>query len=301
MDAIILFSHGSLLCGAGEALKAQAARLRERGLAPVVEIGYLNYSEPPFADTVARVAEQGATRIVVAPYFLVPGKFVKVDLPRAVQAAQSLYPDVEFVVADAIGYDPRLAGALLDSAHTPFGPERWREDLRRAAQYCRVNPGCPLYDTAACPRNEGIKNREGGEMNNVPSPILFPLSPPSLLVMVHGSPRPIANEDMFRVVEQVKARGVFPIVEVGFMECNEPSIPDAIARCIEQGAKSVIAVPYFLHTGTHVADDLPTLLEEGRERYPDVTFAMGEYLGRSERLTDILQDRIGAVTPLPAL
>lgn len=118
----------------------------------------------------------------------------------------------------------------------------------------------------------------------------------ALLVMVHGSPRPVANEDMYRVVETVKKRGEFDVVEVGFMECNEPTIPDGIETCIAQGAERVVAVPYFLHTGTHVADDLPTLLEEARARYPHVKFAMGRYLGASPRLTDILADRAGAVS-----
>ena len=117
--------------------------------------------------------------------------------------------------------------------------------------------------------------------------------------MVHGSPRPIANAEMFRVVEAVKQRGAFPIVEVGFMECNEPTIPEAIAAGVEQGAEEIVAVPYFLHTGTHVADDLPTLIEEAMERYPGVAFRMGDYLGRSERLTDILVDRTRAVLAVP--
>ncbi|MCW3055520.1 MAG: hypothetical protein JWN14_4690 [Chthonomonadales bacterium] len=116
----------------------------------------------------------------------------------------------------------------------------------------------------------------------------------ALLVMVHGSPRPIANAEMFRVVEVVKGRGMFPIVEVGFMECNEPTIPEAIAVCVAQGATEVIAVPYFLHTGKHVADDLPTLIEEAIAQYPGVAFRMGDYLGQSERLTDILTDRTQA-------
>ena len=116
----------------------------------------------------------------------------------------------------------------------------------------------------------------------------------AMLVMVHGSPRPIANAEMFRVVEVVKGRGAFPIVEVGFMECNEPTIPEAIAACVGQGATEVIAVPYFLHTGKHVADDLPTLIEEAIAQYPGVTFRMGDYLGQSERLTDILTDRTQA-------
>ena len=117
----------------------------------------------------------------------------------------------------------------------------------------------------------------------------------ALLVMVHGSPRPVANEDMFKVVEVVKERRAFDIVEVGFMECNEPTIPDAIAACVAQGAGRVVAVPYFLHTGTHVADDLPTLLDEAKERHPGIEFSMGRYIGTSPILTDILADRAACV------
>ena len=112
-----------------------------------------------------------------------------------------------------------------------------------------------------------------------------------MLIMVHGSPRPVANTDMFRVAEVVRHRHAFPIVEVGFMECNEPTIPEAIARCVQNGADRVVAVPYFLHTGTHVCDDLPTLLEDARSRYPDVEFRMGDYIGLSPRVTDILAAR----------
>jgi len=116
----------------------------------------------------------------------------------------------------------------------------------------------------------------------------------ALLVMVHGSPRPVANGDMFRVVEEVKARNVFHSVQVGFMECNEPTIPDAIDACAALGAERVVAVPYFLHTGTHVADDLPTLLEEAQERHPHIGFQMGRYIGPSPLLTDILAARAQA-------
>lgn len=113
----------------------------------------------------------------------------------------------------------------------------------------------------------------------------------ALLVLVHGSPRAVANEPMFAVVEEVRKRGVYPVIEVGFMECNAPDIPTAIETCIAQGAAEIIAVPYFLHTGKHVADDLPALLEEAQARYPEVAFRMGDFLGRAPQLTDILLDR----------
>lgn len=123
--------------------------------------------------------------------------------------------------------------------------------------------------------------------------------PDALLVMVHGSPRPEANADMFAVVMEFRKRPDaahhFPIVEVGFMECNAPSIPDAIDVCVTRGATCIVAVPYFLHTGTHVCEDLPTLLEEAQERHPGVTFRMGDYLGLSLRVTELLAARAAGV------
>lgn len=116
----------------------------------------------------------------------------------------------------------------------------------------------------------------------------------ALLVMVHGSPRPEANGDMFAVVEAVRERGIYPIVEVGFMECNAPSIPEAIDTCVSAGAERVIAVPYFLHTGNHVADDLPTLLEAAQEQYPAVEFLMGDYIGHDASIADVIRDRVVA-------
>ena len=113
----------------------------------------------------------------------------------------------------------------------------------------------------------------------------------ALLVMVHGTPRPESNAEMFEVVEEVRSRGIYPIVRVGFMECNEPSIPEAIERCIADGASSIIAVPYFLHTGTHVAGDLPALLEDAYAKHSEVVFKMGRYIGPSPRITEILAER----------
>jgi len=114
----------------------------------------------------------------------------------------------------------------------------------------------------------------------------------ALLVMVHGSPRVVANDDMFAVVDDVRRRGTYPIVEVGFMECNEPTIPEAINTCLAQGAERVIGVPYFLHLGNHVANDLPALLEQAQAQHADVEFWMGDFLGQDALVADVIWDRV---------
>ena len=157
MNALILFSHGSLLCGAGEAVEAHAGRLRERGNFGFVEVGFLNYSEPSFAATAARAVAAGATRIVVLPYFLIPGYFVSKSLPEALIPVQAQFPDVKFEIADALGFDTGLADALLESARNAKSETHWREPLQRAALSCRPSPDCPLYHTPACPKAPGTE------------------------------------------------------------------------------------------------------------------------------------------------
>jgi sirohydrochlorin cobaltochelatase len=321
---MILFSHGSLLCGAGGALEGHAERLRREHGFPLVEVGYLNYSEPLFAEAVERLASAGATQIVVVPFFLASGYFVTHSLPKCVEPARQAHPDIEFLIAPPLGADSRIADAVLASASAAKPSEHWSDGLLAAGAACRSNAECPAYGRYACmvdpPRPSATPPASGGgrsaagaaRSGNEP----LWLAPPSLnevgreggrgvrraggvarsakaglLVMVHGSPKAEANGEMYQVVEMVKVRGAYPIVEVGFMECNEPSIPKAVESCIAQGAKRIVAVPYFLHTGAHVAEDLPAILEESQAQNPKVEFLLGAHIGISEKLTGLLAER----------
>lgn len=152
MEAVILFSHGSVLCGAGETLKWHARRLKELGGYAVVEVAFLNYAEPTFAHAAARCHQAGATHVTVVPYFLVPGKFVRVDLPAQIEAARRQWPEVDFRIAPPIGFDERLADSLLELASEARAHDQWREDLKRASDFCEADAQCPLYGTPRCPR-----------------------------------------------------------------------------------------------------------------------------------------------------
>lgn len=150
MDAIVLFSHGSVLCGAERNLIEMATRLRDRGAAPIVEVGFLNYTDPTFLEAVDRCVEQGAARILVAPYFLIEGKFVKQDLPGQIEQARARHPEIIFAVAGVIGDHPAMADAILASAMHAKQPGEWRVAAREATRFCRQHPKCPLHQTEGC-------------------------------------------------------------------------------------------------------------------------------------------------------
>ena len=151
MHAIILFSHGSTLCGAGESLKALATQMQERGDADIVRVGFLNFSEPLFGETFDECVLLGATRITVAPYFLVAGYFVQVELPKVLLPAQQRHPEVEVRVGEAMRDHALLADAIVNCARRAAPPAQWRELLNNAPQWCRANAQCPLFGTSKCP------------------------------------------------------------------------------------------------------------------------------------------------------
>ncbi len=289
-SSVILFSHGSLLCGAGEQLELHAQRLRASREYSQVEIGYLNYSSPTFAEAVEKCVAAGATRILISPYFLVPGYFVKVGLPKVLDPARARFPHIEFQVASALGDHSLLAQAVENCATRAVTPENWRAILHSAPKFCERNEACPLFEKC---RAENFQTHAATSAEPKDSSSI--VHPSSLLLMVHGSPKPESNADMFRVAERVRAGGEYSQLAVGFMECNEPSIPDAIENLVLGGAKAIVAVPYFLHAGTHVADDLPSHLEDASQKFGDVEFLLGDYLGRDCLITQVLQERLNQI------
>lgn len=107
--ALLVVGHGSLRLGAGAAMIRVAARLRERGGVPLVAAGFLNYSRPTLAETLRRLAAHGATELKVLPYFLVPGYFTLVALPRALAEPGAAFPTLRLAQAAPLGAHPALA------------------------------------------------------------------------------------------------------------------------------------------------------------------------------------------------
>jgi sirohydrochlorin ferrochelatase len=113
----------------------------------------------------------------------------------------------------------------------------------------------------------------------------------ALLLIAHGSRNPQANEDLLFVAQQMRDRGKYPIIEAAFLELAAPSVEQAGNRCVQQGARRVLMLPYFLSAGIHVQQDLKDLCHILAEHNPDVDFRLGEPLGRHPLLLDVVADR----------
>ena len=116
MNATILVGHGSLRQASGASMIRLAALLRKQGVAEVATAGFLNFSKPTVADAVERCVRKGATHIVIQPYFLISGFYVKRILPKLIAEAKAAHPHLTFSIADAFEYHPALVQMVLDRA-----------------------------------------------------------------------------------------------------------------------------------------------------------------------------------------
>ena len=76
------------------------------------------------------------------------------------------------------------------------------------------------------------------------------------------------------------------------MELAEPSIATAFGRCVAHGARMVVVFPYFLSPGRHWNQDIPALVAEAAQPWPDVRFVVTAPLGLHELILQVIDDRI---------
>jgi sirohydrochlorin ferrochelatase len=112
--AIIIFAHGSSVESANEAVRLVAANVRNDGGFEMVETAFLDQGRPDLASAVASVVAQGATRIVVVPYFLTLGIHLQRDLPNIVSGLARIHKGVEIYVAPPLDGHPALSEILKE-------------------------------------------------------------------------------------------------------------------------------------------------------------------------------------------
>jgi len=112
----------------------------------------------------------------------------------------------------------------------------------------------------------------------------------ALLLVAHGSRRAQSNDEVTALAEKLSGRcsETYEIVHSAFLELADPLIPEGIRKCVEDGAGTVVVLPYFLNSGRHVTEDIPNIVNRTRNSYPGVEIRIASHLGASELMTDLL-------------
>jgi sirohydrochlorin ferrochelatase len=111
---IVIVDHGSRREESNRMLEEVASLFAKRFAETyeIVEPAHMELAEPSITTAYAKCAERGATRIVVCPFFLGPGKHWTSDIPRITAEAAQPFPQTEYHVAMPLGIDDLILELL---------------------------------------------------------------------------------------------------------------------------------------------------------------------------------------------
>lgn len=112
----------------------------------------------------------------------------------------------------------------------------------------------------------------------------------ALLLIAHGSRRKQSNDEVVLLADRLKLNcsEQYEIIHAGFLELAEILIPDGIKKCVDDGATSIIVLPYFLNSGRHVVEDIPNIVNETKPHYPHIDIKIAPHLGASNLMMELL-------------
>ena len=125
-EAIILLGHGSRVPDAGKHMEQVAHGLKRKYGYHIVEICYMSRLGPHFPETLEKCVMQGASEVMVIPYFLHDGLHLVLDIPEMMQELAHKFPRVKVVLGKNLGFDD----VLVDLVERRISDSADCEDVR---------------------------------------------------------------------------------------------------------------------------------------------------------------------------
>ncbi len=109
---VIVVDHGSRRAESNDLLLEVVAMFRRQSEFTIVEPAHMELAEPSLSTAFDRCVAAGAEWVVVHPYFLLPGKHWKHDIPALAEEAARRHPGVRYLVTAPLGVHP-LMGEIM--------------------------------------------------------------------------------------------------------------------------------------------------------------------------------------------
>lgn len=165
LEAIILLGHGSRVPRAGDGMARVADRLKEKFGYPLVEVCFMSRLGPHFPETLARCVQQGASRVVVIPYFLHTGLHILLDIPEMMQQEAEKYPRVELVFGKSLGFDEALVDLVNHCIQASTDCCDVRDLILPPKEKFPIPPGQPEF-VPMDPEEAAIYRKNGNGQHN---------------------------------------------------------------------------------------------------------------------------------------
>jgi sirohydrochlorin ferrochelatase len=103
------------------------------------------------------------------------------------------------------------------------------------------------------------------------------------ILLAHGSRRPGGKEFCEAIANRLGAIAAYTLVS--------PTLEERLTSLTEMGAKKISILPYFLFAGS-ITDAIAKQVEQLRQAFPHLQLQLGEPLGVTTQLADVILERI---------
>jgi len=104
----------------------------------------------------------------------------------------------------------------------------------------------------------------------------------ALILFGHGARDVRWREPFDRLAQKWKVQHANVLVGLAFLEMMQPSLEEAVASLVSQGATEIVVLPVFFGQGGHLRNDFPVILSACREKFPAIQLSATPAVGEDE-------------------
>jgi sirohydrochlorin ferrochelatase len=146
---LVVVDHGSKKAAANDLLLDVAALFKRVSGMKIVEPAHMELAEPSIAQAFEKCVRQGATMVIVHPYFLAPGRHSTTDIPRMTAEAAAPFPGVRFHITQPLGLDERIVQLMMQRIEHCVAHEM-------NCDYCRETGYCEAQKSRLAPPSPAL-------------------------------------------------------------------------------------------------------------------------------------------------
>ncbi len=109
---IVIVDHGSRRAESNAMLLSVVQQYQTHSPCAIIEPAHMELASPTLAQAFTRCVERGAQRVIVHPYFLLPGRHWESDIPRLAAQAAARHPRIQYLVTAPVGLHPLMAQVI---------------------------------------------------------------------------------------------------------------------------------------------------------------------------------------------
>lgn len=109
-----------------------------------------------------------------------------------------------------------------------------------------------------------------------------------IVLFAHGSRDSEWARPFEAIRDRVRATRPECPIEVAYLDLMTPTLEEAIASLVREGASAISVFPLFMAQGGHLKQDLPRILDAIRANYPRVPMSLESAVGEVPELLDAI-------------